>query len=340
MPRQVARLASVAEAERAAAAERDASAASDAPDPKTEAEQASDSSPMKALYTGDFLERIDRIALQDLAYHEMTRANALVDQVAMYRGGLKSLKHRLQLTEQRVEVAQVASLDYKKDAAEAGNLLKEARLLQGMMKKKLIDLRAENKRRDERVSQAENLLKDANAHLKTELENAKEEKKARELAEREVKTLRAIVKDQKKHAAEAATLVEAAQKEGEKFREGANAALLALRQEKSQLQEQKNKADNALKRANKQVQACAGELLLPIPLSAAVDLQLQEQRPAALAESECVICLTEAPTHAMVACGHVVYCQACAAAQETTDCPVCRKQFVPEEVRHVVQIYD
>jgi hypothetical protein len=41
---------------------------------------------------------------------------------------------------------------------------------------------------------------------------------------------------------------------------------------------------------------------------------------------ECVVCLTERKSHAMVPCGHACACEACASSimASTRECPVCR----------------
>ena len=57
------------------------------------------------------------------------------------------------------------------------------------------------------------------------------------------------------------------------------------------------------------------------------------------AESECVICLEAAPTHALVMCGHQIYCDACAVDIKDSKCPLCSTSFDREKVGHVVKIY-
>lgn len=69
--------------------------------------------------------------------------------------------------------------------------------------------------------------------------------------------------------------------------------------------------------------------------------KMKERRPTAPSALECVLCMEMPPTSAHANCGHLIYCDICAIEMnENMECPVCRKSFVQEEVKHLLKIYD
>ena len=70
---------------------------------------------------------------------------------------------------------------------------------------------------------------------------------------------------------------------------------------------------------------------------------------------ECVICMENGPMHAMTACGHLCFCDACLGDQleqwdvaakskdpkirKPPSCPVCRKEFVRKKTQPVIRMY-
>lgn len=51
---------------------------------------------------------------------------------------------------------------------------------------------------------------------------------------------------------------------------------------------------------------------------------------------ECVVCMDDARTHAIVSCGHQVLCAACATNTRLKKCPVCR---APKDEKGVIRVY-
>ncbi len=69
------------------------------------------------------------------------------------------------------------------------------------------------------------------------------------------------------------------------------------------------------------------------PAAAASPPKVEEQ-------SSCVLCMSNAPTHAFIPCGHKQLCGECAENADiigglATKCPVCRREF-----QCIVQIFD
>ena len=56
--------------------------------------------------------------------------------------------------------------------------------------------------------------------------------------------------------------------------------------------------------------------------------------PLALPDKECVICLDGERTHALVPCGHMILCKACAEKQQLADCPICQ-----QVVTHIIRVW-
>jgi len=302
------------------------------------------------------LEEMDAAELRELLQEQLDNANDLLRQGMEEKERADALERdnedlRKQLVCAGAADAVAASLAHKKEAAEAKDLLQQARQVQSMMKQKLLTKKTENEQQEKRVFEAEKLLRQSADQLAASVEKVKTEEEARKWAEGESEGLRVTVRDLRKTYKEAVKLVEKAQQEGEKSKEKDNATIKDLRQELHKAQEKKNQsvaqtkqeriarmeaqkaaeaakketadAKHALKQAEESVDALAGECLkfdvARQEMEAALEKAQQEiaalqRRPTAPSGLECVICLCKPPTTVHLPCGHLILCDECAKA--------------------------
>jgi hypothetical protein len=55
-----------------------------------------------------------------------------------------------------------------------------------------------------------------------------------------------------------------------------------------------------------------------------IDANLNTLAGKRIATAECVMCMSEAATHALVPCGHLLFCHVCGPSTKVKTCPVCR----------------
>ena len=255
------------------------------------------------MYTTQSLSFWSRETLENVCHAEAARGNALLDKV-------NSLKHELEISEQRVDNAKALArdglADLKRVKADAERVKADAR----RVKEDVAVAREEKKKTKDKLKEANG----ATQKLQIELQVARE-------TAREVDVAFGNMKEQKLAAEEQAQTAEA--------------TLLEARQKIHKVEVEKNIQAAAVKKERNDRLDVQKRL---DSMTAAVALRVTVSHGTG-----CVFCLVELATHLMVQCGHTILCKACAdtfVKNKNTTCYVCNTPFDKNKVRPVVQVYN